>query len=77
VEFDSTARAPFHQVRIFQMNQAYQRLQMKKPQLHRFTWGELLTGHMEEGIDSIHPAKEVGGVIWSDMILYYMSRLKK
>jgi hypothetical protein len=58
------------------MNSVYRRLLERNPLVHKFAWGELLTGHMEEGLDNIHPAKEVGGVIWSDMLLYYLSRLR-
>lgn len=58
------------------MNHAYNRLLERRPHLHKFTWGELLTGHLDEAMDYIHPGKDVGGVIWSDMMLYYMSRLR-
>jgi hypothetical protein len=58
------------------MNNLYTRLIQRRPELRRLTWGELLTGHLDEAQDYIHPGKEVGGVIWADMMLYYMSRLK-
>jgi len=72
---DKTYRAPFHELRIHQMNNAYTQLINRKPRLNRFTWGELITGHVDEFQDSLHPGKEVGGVLFADMILYYMSRL--
>jgi hypothetical protein len=40
------------------------------------TFGELLAGHKDGYPDAIHPAKEDAGVLWVDMILYYLSRLK-
>jgi hypothetical protein len=58
------------------MNHAYRRLLERRPHVHRLSWGELLTGHLDEAMDYIHPGKDVGGVIWSDMMLYYMSRLR-
>ena len=57
------------------MNHVYSQLMKQRPQLHRFAWGELMTGYVEEFQDSVHPRKEVGGVLWADMILYYMKRL--
>ena len=73
---DRTPRAPFHELRIYQMNQAYDRLLDRRPELHKLIWGELLTGHLDEAMDNIHPSRDVGGVLWSDMMLYYMSRLR-
>ena len=72
---DRSFRAPFHELRIHQMNHAYARLIQKRPQLHKFSWGELMTGHVEEFQDSMYPGKQVGGVLWADMILYYIKRI--
>lgn len=72
---DKTYRAPFHELRIHQMNNAYTQLINEKPRLGRFTWGELMTGHVDEFQDSLYPGRDVGGVLFADMILYYMSRL--
>ena len=61
---------------MFQMKNANKQLLMRKPHLYEFIWGELLTGHTDSYVDSIHPAKDDAGVLWVDMILYYMNRLK-
>jgi len=74
-EVDKTPRAPFHDLRIFQMNNAYKQLLIRRPQLYQLSWGELLTGHKESYLDSIHPWKDAA-VLWGDMMLYYISRLK-
>ena len=74
---DGSQRAPFHNTRIFQLNNAYTRLLEQKPQLHRFSWGELLTGHQQEALfDHSHPNKDFGSALWSDMILYYMNQIQ-
>jgi len=48
-----------------------------RPQLHKFSWGELLTGERHIVLrDDRHPNEEVSAVLWADMILYYLSRLE-
>jgi hypothetical protein len=72
---DQTPRAPFHEMRVYQMNQAYERLLDYKPQLRKFSWGQLLTGHLEYGMaDNLHP-NNFGAILWSDMVFYYLSTL--
>ena len=73
---DRTPRAPFQDLRIFQMNNANKQLLIRRPHLYKLTWGELLTGHTDTYADSIHPSKDVAGVLWADIMLYYLSRLK-
>jgi hypothetical protein len=74
---DESERAPFHTARIFQLNNAYTRLLELKPQLHRFSWGELFIGHEEKALyDQAHPNKDFGSSLWGDMILYYMSQIQ-
>jgi hypothetical protein len=74
-EVDRTARAPFHDLRIFQMKNANKQLLIRRPQLYQLSWGELLSGHTESYSDSIHPSRDAG-VLWADMMLYYISRMK-
>jgi len=71
---DRTPRAPFHELRIFQMNQAYRELLDRKTNLYMFSWGELFTGHLESLDDNSHQGK-YAAALWGDMLLYYMSLL--
>ena len=57
------------------MNKAYNTLIEERHFLNRFSWGELLTGHTETFDDPIYPNRDVGGVLWADRMLYYMSLL--
>lgn len=57
------------------MNNAYTQLIERKPQLYRFKWGELITGHLEGFLDGVHPGDNARG-LWADIVLYYLSRLK-
>ena len=72
---DQTPRSPFRDVRIDQMNNAYNTLIAQRHFLNRFSWGELLKGHKETFDDPIYPNRDVGGVLWADMMLYYISLL--
>jgi hypothetical protein len=72
---DQTPRSPFHDLRIQQMNNAYNTVVEDRPFLNRFSWGELLTGHSYTFDDPIYPSRDVGGVLFADMMLYYMSQL--
>jgi hypothetical protein len=75
-EIDRTLRAPFHELRVWELNQAYDRLLERKPRLHKFSFGQLLTGHLGDAMnDDIHLNRNVGTVLWADMMLYYVSRL--
>jgi hypothetical protein len=75
-ETDRTPRAPFHELRVWELNQAYDRLLERKPHLYKFSFGKLLTGHLGDAMkDDIHINKNVGAVLWADMMLYYVSRL--
>ena len=74
---DESYRLPFHELRIFQLNNVYARLIERRSHLYKFSWGELLTGHIADAMrDSTHPNRDFGGALWGDMILYYLSRIK-
>jgi hypothetical protein len=73
---DDSERAQFHESRIYQLNNAYSYLLPKRPHLYKFSWGELLTGHLDDAMhDNTHPNKKVGSVLWADMMLYYMREI--
>ena len=74
---DESNRAPFHESRIYRLNNAYGRLLERKSHLYKFSWGELLTGHLADAmLDDTHPNRDFAGALWADMILYYLSRIK-
>ena len=74
---DGSERAPFHELRICQMNNVYTRLLERRPQLYKFSWGKLLTGHLADAMhDATHPSRNFASALWGDMILYYLSRIK-
>lgn len=73
---DDSDRAQFHESRIYQLNNAYTRLLQKRPQVYKFSWGELLIGHLDDAMyDSTHPNKKFGAVLWVDMMLYYLKQI--
>ena|SRR5271163_3558093 len=77
IPYDRSPRAPFHDKRVFELNNAYEVLLQMRPQLRKFSWGELLTGERHTVLrDDRHPNEEVSAVLWADMILYYLNRLE-
>lgn len=73
---DDSDRAQFHESRIYQLNNAYSHLLENRPEIYRLSWGELLTGHIYDGLyDSTHPNKKVASVLWADMVLYYLREM--
>jgi hypothetical protein len=72
---DPTPRAIYHERRIYQMNRAFNHLLERKPQLYEFSWGELMTGHLEDFDDPTHPGA-AANVLYCNMILYYISKLR-
>lgn len=74
--FDENLRSEFHTLRIYQLNNLYYSLLAHMPQLHKFSWGELFTGHLDDALaDHTHPNRDFACVLWGDMILYYLSRI--
>jgi len=73
---DRTQRISRSEERVNEMNVLYKQLMKERPEIYPFRWGELLSGSMEGFYDHIHPGPDAG-VLWSDMILYYLYRLKE
>jgi hypothetical protein len=70
-------RGPYNAVRVKELNNLQAGLMKKKPHIYHFSWGQLLSGHKEgfpEG-HRIHPGLDAA-VLWADMMLYYLNRLK-
>ena len=77
LHLDTRSRSPFNLVRIKELNNLYAGLMKKKPHIYHFTWAQLLSGRTD-GFpygDSVHPGLDAR-VLWADMVLYYLSRLK-
>ena len=72
---DRTERYQFSEERVTELNVLYRQLMKERPEIYAFRWGELLSASMEGFLDHIHPGINAG-VLWSDMILYYLYRLK-
>lgn len=73
---DTSKRVPFHESRIYQLNNLYSRLLQTKRYLYKFSFGELLTGHLGDALlDSTHLNRDYGSVLWADMILFYLSQI--
>jgi len=75
-DVDRTERYEFSDERLLELNQLYKQLMKERPEIYPFTWGELLSGNMEGLLDHIHPGLGFA-VLYSDMLLYYLSRLKE
>jgi hypothetical protein len=60
-----------------ELNSVYAQLMKERPQIYKFSWGQLLSGRWEEFPegDAIYPGADAA-MIYGDMILYYLSRLK-
>ena len=77
LNLDVSPRTAFHDVRVRELNNVHASLMKKKPYIYHFSWGQLLSGHTD-GFppgDIIHPGLDAK-VLWADMMLYYLSRLK-
>ena len=77
-KLDQTPRAPFHEVRVSELNNLHQVLLERRPQVYKFSWGQLLSGHKDvyPPGDFLHPGPSAAR-IWSNMFLYYLSLLKQ